>query len=434
MKPLDEHPSGGVRDVITIDGPAGAGKTTTARGVAGALGFVYLDSGALYRGMATLARDAGLTGEDEAAVTAFLGGLDLEARPDRGAFRVLGNGIDLTPRLRLPEVSELASRLATLPAVRARVREILRELAARHHCVAEGRDMGSTVFPEATLKIYLDAPLGVRAKRRQAELAAGGLGAHAEVVEADMLRRDDRDRERAASPLRVPADAVRLNNAELSIAEQVAFVTGLYRGGGWNAGSWFHRMVKGFTRRLFPLLFPIKVIGLEHVPRGPYLLASNHRSYLDPPIVGSFSRGAVSFLAKAELFCVPGLGQLIRGLHAIPLRRGQFDKRALQAAEAVLRHGRPVAIFPEGTRVRDPELARPRRGVALLARRAQVRVVPVCLIGTDQTRKALLRRTSIQIRFGTPLAPPEPGDGDDAGFLQTVMTAIRSLERGDPVA
>jgi cytidylate kinase len=419
------------RHVITIDGPAGVGKTTTARAIASQLGFVYLDSGALYRGLALLIRDAGLDAA-ATALPAFLDTTGLDARPTPETFSVLANGTDLTDRLRAPELGGLASAFATLPVVRDQVRGVLRSLAGRYDCVAEGRDMGSVVFPEASLKIFLEAPPAERARRRHLEFVAGGIDTTLADVERDMARRDERDRERETSPLRPAPDAVRVCNADLTVTELAELVVALYRGGGWTRGSRFQRSVKTIGRGLLSFCYRIEIRGRERVPRGPHILASNHRAGLDPVILGIFSPGTVAFLSKAELFAIPGLRQLLQALYAIPLRRGQFDKRALEAALLTLRRGLTVAIFPEGTRVRDPRRAHPRRGVALLARRAQVPVVPVCLQGTDHPWRAALRLTPIRIRYGTPLSPPslsEPPVNDEQ-FLTRVMQAIAALAEG----
>jgi len=419
-----------VGDVITIDGPAGAGKTTTARAVAAALGFVYLDSGALYRAIAVAAGARGLLPEEGAVWQAFVDGLRLEAQPAGSEFRVRVDGEEVTERLRAPEVAALASRIATLPEVRALVRRLLRGLAAQSSCVAEGRDMGTAVFADAKLKIFLDAPLAERARRRQLELAAAGRGQELGEVERQMAARDERDRGRELSPLRPPEDAVRIQTAGMTPAEQSALIAALYRGGGWPAGSRFHRAVRAAGGALVRLVLAPRVGGQALVPRGPFILASNHLSYLDPPLLGLLCPAPVAFLAKRELFRVPGFSHLIRALYAIPLRRGGYDKQALEAALESLRRGIPVTVFPEGTRVREGERSRPRRGAAALARLAQVPVVPARLEGSDRPLRSLLRREPIRLRFGPPLPPPDPsGAAGDGAYLEALMAAIAALRQ-----
>ena len=151
---------------IAIDGPAGAGKSTTARAVARRLGLVYLDSGALYRALAVAAAAAPIKTGEEADLAHFLSETFIDAAPVGDGFEIRVNGRVVSAELRTPAIDEQASRLATLPPVREYVAKVLRELAGRYPAVAEGRDMGTTVFPDARLKIFLTASLEERTSRR----------------------------------------------------------------------------------------------------------------------------------------------------------------------------------------------------------------------------------------------------------------------------
>jgi CMP/dCMP kinase len=199
--------------VVAIDGPAGAGKSTVARAVARALGFPYLDSGAMYRavGLATLER--GGAASDRARE------LELEV-----GERVVANGRDVTEAIRSPEVSEAASRVATNPAVRAALAEKQRELLASGDWVAEGRDIGTVVAPDAAVKVFLTASPEERARRRAAE-----LGADPETVLRDQALRDAQDEGREHSPLARAPGAVELDTTGLSVDEVVARIVSLVR-------------------------------------------------------------------------------------------------------------------------------------------------------------------------------------------------------------
>lgn len=215
--------------VITIDGPSAAGKSTTARGLADRLGIPFLDTGALYRVIALLAIERGVAPSDEAAIAAAAAEAQLELEGAPHDPRVRLDGRDVTRDIRTPEVSELSSRLATLPAVRRRLVELQRKLASRGPVVAEGRDLGTVVFPSAKVKIYLDANLDTRAERRTRELHGRGIARPIADVRIDLERRDERDRTRADSPMKAAPDAVHVDTTGLSLDEQVEAVLRVVR-------------------------------------------------------------------------------------------------------------------------------------------------------------------------------------------------------------
>ncbi len=210
--------------VVTIDGPAAAGKSTTARAVAEALGFLYVDTGALYRALAVEVRRRGLGPEDEEQVARCVRDTQVRLIDSPAGPRVCVDGREIGDEMRAPEVSELASRLAAQTAVRRRLIEMQRDLREQGSLVAEGRDLGTVVFPDAEVKIYLDADLEARADRRHRELERRGTNIPLEEVREELARRDERDRSRAESPLRTPADAVVVDTTGLGIEDQVGKV------------------------------------------------------------------------------------------------------------------------------------------------------------------------------------------------------------------
>ncbi len=196
--------SGRREPVITIDGPAGAGKSTAAREVARRLGFKLVDTGSLYRALAWAVARAGVNVSDEAALEALLARIRVELAGDR----VLIDGHDVTGEIRTLEIGMLTSKLTALPSVRAKMTPIQRSLAVAGGVVLEGRDTGSVVCPDAEVKIYLDADLTERARRRRDELAARGIAEDYGNVKADMAQRDRQDTEREIAPLRKPPGAI----------------------------------------------------------------------------------------------------------------------------------------------------------------------------------------------------------------------------------
>ena len=206
--------------VIAIDGPAGAGKSTVARALSRALGITYLDSGAMYRCVALTVLRAGADLDDPGAVGALAERAEIEL--DGGRVRV--GGEDVTAAIRSPQVSAAASRISVHPEVRRAMVARQRELIAAGRYVAEGRDIGTVVSPEAPLKVFLSATDAERARRRAAE-----TGESVDAVLAAQAVRDSRDRERAHGPLRVAADAIEVDTTGLTVDEVVDRLAGLAR-------------------------------------------------------------------------------------------------------------------------------------------------------------------------------------------------------------
>ncbi len=198
--------------VVTIDGPAAAGKSTAARELARRLGFTLIDTGALYRALAWAVKEAGVAADDAPAVGKVLE----KTTVDFEGGRVIVNGRDITAQLRTPELGMLTSRLTRLQVVRDKLTPLQRGLARAGGVVLEGRDTGSVVCPEAEVKFYLDADLDERARRRREELAATGLPADYETVKAEVAQRDRQDMERDLAPLVRPEGALVLDSTALS--------------------------------------------------------------------------------------------------------------------------------------------------------------------------------------------------------------------------
>jgi small subunit ribosomal protein S1 len=205
------------RGIITIDGPAGAGKSTVGRLLAQSLGYLYVDSGALYRAVAYEARRRGLDLERPESLEEFLAGFGPEVSADSRGFHLVIDGVEVTEELRSPAVSRDASQVAAQPRVRRWVKERLRQLAQNGGVVAEGRDQGTVVFPEAPYKFYLSAALATRAERRRRQCQGQGEPPSLAETMADIAARDQRDQTRDEAPLCVPEDACVIDTTDLSI-------------------------------------------------------------------------------------------------------------------------------------------------------------------------------------------------------------------------
>lgn len=204
---------------IAIDGPAGAGKSTIARALARKLGYIYVDTGALYRSIGLYCTEAGVPLEDKAAVTAALEQIRVELRYVDGVQRVLLNGRDVSEEIRRPEISLAASGVSAMDTVRAFLFDLQRNMALEHDVVMDGRDIGTVILPQAQVKIFLTATAEERAHRRHRELLEKGEQISYEQVYQDLLRRDEKDTTRAAAPLRPAEDAVLFNSTEYNLEE-----------------------------------------------------------------------------------------------------------------------------------------------------------------------------------------------------------------------
>ena len=210
---------------IAIDGPAGAGKSTLAKALAKKIGYIYVDTGAIYRCVGLYALENGISPRDIPAVEACLPNVEISLSYDEtGSQRMHLCGKDVTDHIRTPEVSMAASAVSAIPAVRAFLLEMQRDMARRYNVIMDGRDIGTVVLPNADVKVFLTASPEARAKRRYLELQAKGDGATYEEVLRDMEKRDRDDSTRAAAPLKAAEDAVLLDTTSYTLEESIALL------------------------------------------------------------------------------------------------------------------------------------------------------------------------------------------------------------------
>ena len=222
--------------VIALDGPSGSGKSTVARGVARTLGWRYVDTGATYRAATLAVLRAGTDLSDADGIEKVVGAADIEVSTDPAAAAVRLDGEDVTSVVRGPEVTAAVSAVSAVPSVRVRLVDLQRRLAGEAGAVLEGRDIGTAVFPEAPVKVFLDASAEVRAARRAGDADAGVVVPSAtstvDAVAADLARRDRLDSSRASSPLQAADDAVHLDSSALDADQVVDRVLDLARRAG----------------------------------------------------------------------------------------------------------------------------------------------------------------------------------------------------------
>lgn len=212
---------------VAIDGPAGAGKSTIAKLVAKEKGYVYVDTGAMYRGLAIHFLENGIEAEEKEKIAEACKDADVTIRYEDGQQQVYLNGKNITAKLREEAVGNMASKSSAIPEVRAKLLELQRELARKEDVIMDGRDIGTCVLPDADVKVFLTASVETRAKRRYDELVEKGVPCDLEEIARDIAERDERDSTREIAPLKQAEDAVLVDSSHMTIEEVVAAIVKL---------------------------------------------------------------------------------------------------------------------------------------------------------------------------------------------------------------
>ena len=212
---------------IAIDGPAGAGKSTIAKQVAKEKGFIYVDTGAMYRGLAVHFLQNGIDPQDTKEIEEACRNAEVTIGYEDGNQQIYLNGENITSRVRQEEVGNMASKSSAVPKVREKLLDLQRTLAAEKDVVMDGRDIGTNVLPRADVKVFLTADARTRAKRRYDELTAKGISCNLDEIESDIRERDERDMNRETAPLKQAEDAVLIDSSHMSISEVVSKILSL---------------------------------------------------------------------------------------------------------------------------------------------------------------------------------------------------------------
>lgn len=423
---------------IAIDGPAGAGKSTVADGVAKRLSILHLDTGAMYRAFALAAVTAGIGRDDAAAVEALARRARIDVRFENGAQHTFLDGEDVTGRIRTPEIGRAASDFAVLGPVRRAMVAAQQALAAKESMVLDGRDIGTRVLPEATLKVFLTASPEVRARRRCDELLARGLSADCETVLREVNERDRQDSTRAIDPLAAAPDAVTLDTGDMTQPEVERAILELLEkklmqtekkpcvANAHEPFTFFYRVAMAVSRLLFNFLTPVVYHGLERAALdAPFILIGNHNSMTDPLLIGwQVKRYQLRFLGKVELTKSAIMRAIYKNMLMIPVDRHNMDMKAVRACLKTLAEGHALAIFPEGTRYKKTLMEEMESGVAMIALRSGAPILPAYIAGKPR----LFRR--LHCYYGEPftVAPPA-GGGVNREAIDAVMADITARYR-----
>ena len=402
--------------IIAIDGPSGTGKSTVAKAVAHRLGFVYFDTGAMYRSFAWKSLQEQIAPTDEAGLRRLIDRFRFDIQTDRmGEKHYLVNDVDVTNKIRAQEISNLSSQISIYPFVRQAMVKIQRRFGRKQDVVFEGRDMGTVVFPDAELKIFLTARPGVRAERRYRELLVKFPDLANTLSQEQILReieeRDHKDSSRAISPLRQAKEAILIDTSDLKADEAVDCVLGLFskvkRNKKHKHMRFVYRSVILIVHAILKIFYRFRVYGLSHFRSGSAVIAANHASFFDPPIISAACPEEVHFLAREPLFRVPVLGRIIRVLNSHPVSRDASDAHTFRVLIQLIHEGRKVILFPEGSRSLDGELKPLEKGLSFLVYKARCSILPVYIDGAFKAwkRGLILPRPFGRIRcvFGSPI-------------------------------
>ena len=464
---------------MALDGPASSGKSSVGAAAAVRLGYRFCDTGLLYRAVTWLALERGVTADAGDAVVQLADEIRLEEDSAGKLSRVTVGGVDRTDEVHTEAVDVAVSAFARVPELRHALLERQRQIASGGRLIMAGRDVGTVVLPDADLKIFLDASPEERAGRRARERGIDPDGPEGREILAELRRRDELDSTRPVAPLRRALDAIVVrsdgNAFETTVDEVVGVIrekeaasvaaSGASRGrrprailGAVRAGraaptpimsrkTWFLRFGSWVLRFVARVIARVRFEGdLDDVPAGPLIVAANHASSADPPIIGAFLNGRLdrplNWLGKRELLEIPIVGWALRQGAIHPVDRRAADVDAFRTAMRILEGGNVLAVFPEGTRSRDGALQEARDGAAVLALRSGAAILPIGIADSDRfwPRGTVLPRfgRQVTIHIGKPftlaeaLGPGSPGGGSDKrqrkeAATRLIMTRIAEL-------
>lgn len=411
---------------IAIDGPSGAGKSTIAKALAKEFGYIYVDTGAIYRTVGLYMYRIGVSTEDTAGIEQNLPDVRFELKYENGEQKMYLCGEDVSDKIRTPIIAKYASVVSAVPSVRAFLLETQKKLARENDVIMDGRDIGTVILPNADVKIFLTASAESRADRRVKQLAEKGEIVGYEETLAAIRERDARDSGRDVAPLKPAEDAITLDTSSYTLAESIAAAKKIVEGRlaekktknpavrktvkkkDKNHGGFYMWALK-YLGPIFRRGMCVHTYGSEREKtEGALIVCANHTALLDVlTLAVSFTR-QLRYLAKKELFKIPLLSQLIGALGAYSVDRGAGDVGAIKKTLSLLEDGEVVAMFPQGTRYRgvDPAGTPVKNGVGMMVYRSHADVQPV-FIRVKNYKYRFLRRKDVII--GEPIRYEEFG-------------------------
>ncbi len=398
---------------IAIDGHSGSGKSTLAKQLATKLGFIYIDTGALYRAVTLKVLDTLGTSFDDTSLKKLLSSTSVDIKQGAEGNRIFLDGKDVTDAIREPRVSNFVSHVSAQPVVRQHLITIQRDNAKNKNAILEGRDIGTVVLPDADFKFFITASIDARAERRLQELRAKGISISLDAVKRNLIDRDENDSKRKNSPLKKADDALVIDSSKMTAEEKLNIVAHYINNIMESRRNRIYLFYKKLFRLLAKMLFRVQFYyeDYDSVKLFSGIVASNHCSNIDPPIVGNAIPYHIYFMAKEELVKskFPILNKLFYN-HAnlIAIDRENPSPKSIKNILSTLKEGKTVLIFPEGTRSPDGTIQSGKTGAGLLAHKSQASILPVYIDGTFNAMPRgakWIKPAKVTVVVGKPFTP-----------------------------
>ena len=396
--------------IVALDGPAGSGKGTVTKILAKKLGLVNIDTGAMYRCVALEMLNKNIELNDLEKIKDLLNSINIKLEENKNKQVVLLNGQDVSDEIRSNKVTKVVSQVSSIKEIREKLVEMQREMAKTKDIIMEGRDITTVVFPNADVKIYLDADLEERAKRRFEQNKKKNIESTYEQVLNDMKARDENDKNKEFGALKIAKDATVIDSSKKSINEVVSEISKIVkkkkkeifleeRAYKERPDSKLKMFVINITHFVYRVLFRIENIGEKSIPEDgeSYIVCANHLNYLDAIAVITSSNRFVRFMCKSSMFKNALFTWVLHIGDTIPVNREKNDIDAMKRSIKALKSGEILGIFPEGTRKGMEKNLSAKNGAAFMALRTKTKVIPIGIQGSFKPF------TKVYLNYGKPL-------------------------------
>lgn len=399
--------------IVAIDGTAGSGKGTVTEKLAKKFKLLSIDTGAMYRCVALETINKKIAINDKEQIINLLKDIKIDLNYENEKLTVLLNGQDVSKDIRTTEVTKIVSKVSAIKEVREKLVEMQRKIASGKDVIMEGRDITTVVFPTADIKIYMDADVEIRAKRRYEQNTKKGINTPYEEVLSDMKNRDENDKNKEYGALTIADGAIIIDTTNMSVADVVKEIgkiikqkkkeqeldKKIYAIRPENTRKKVVRKItKAFLSSLYYIAYRIKIVGLENLPKeGGYIICGNHINTLDAAAIVLLSKNKIRFIGKHDLARYGIIRWLAHLFDIIPIKRNTQDMEAMKRCLKALKNKEILGIFPEGTRKGLDKKVKVKNGAVFMAMRSGVPIVPVGIQGSFKPF------TKVVLNYGNPM-------------------------------